>query len=605
VKGTALGNNLNISEKNWKLFIVLSVAWLIAFFLMLIPPMRSIAIRFGELLVRRPLIHTIWHTRLIKWGATGLIEYLVLLLLLYHQTVLSNKSIIKNTYRLLVPGAIVFVVFIILFHANWIFSDDHILITTTAINKYASRDIGMGSGRFIPFAFLYYNIPLAILRLLGINDGLPVTAHFIVIALFYMTTTISLYFLFKNLKPAGTENYLFISVFFCLIFPLTSTAFVRVYMELIYSETAVLMFLAVFMLMFYKARTKNDSPRPEVPPRTGGRVPGMGSRANQNKYYIIALSAAVLASYYKEPIFGALIIIALTNLIFRPRDQAKKERWFYILLIVNGIIYMLLYYFLSFRKSGSHYNSARIVDSGIELISEIFLDTYILIPLFLLGLIRIFYVIAKRDNKHLFYDSLLFGGMGFVCAYIFLHLKQEYYFLPAIVLALPSFVFWTKYLYKKKSIKSLFLLFSIIVICGSNVDNEVDSVKKSLAARKEFMPYVNNLLSKYNEGKIFIWYESDNAPTANTFYKSVRKWRKDTLNAFLNYANKTTTNDFLNTAGDINENVLILNKDVLFLYPVDNDQWQPIPDSLVNTLNNAGFRLSSDTNGIRLYEHID
>jgi hypothetical protein len=577
MKGTELRDNLNVSEKNWKIFIFLSAMWLMAFFLMLLPPVRSLAIAFGELLLRRPLIHKIWHTRLIKWGITGLIEYLVLLLLLYHETVFSNKNIIKKAYCLLVPAAITFVVFIILLHANWIFSDDHLFITTTAINKFAPPDIE--AGRFIPFSFFYYNLPLAIFRLFGINDGLPATAHFVVIALFYITTTISIYFLFKDLKtPRGTEKHFFISVFFCLLFPLTSTAFVRVYMELIYSETVVLMLFAIFMLMLYKART-----------------------SDKNRYYIIALIAAILASYYKEPVFGALLIIALTNLIFRPKDQTKKERRFYLLLILNSVIYMLLFYFLSLRKSESFYNSSRVAYGGLEFISGIFLDNYILIPLFLLGIIRIFHVLIKRDNKHLFYDSLLFAGMGFVFAYILLHLKQGYYFLPAIVLAMPSFVFWTKYLYQKKSIKSLLLVFSIIVICGSNVDNEVDSAQAILVERQEFMPYVNNLLSKYNGGKIFIWYESDNALTDNTFYKSVRDWRKTTLNVFLNYANKTTTNDFFNISRD--EHAFILNRDVLFLYPVDNNQWQPIPDSLVNILNNANFGLSSDANGIQIYEY--
>jgi hypothetical protein len=345
-------------------------------------------------------------------------------------------------------------------------------------------------------------------------------------------------------------------------------------MSLIFPETQLTMLLSVFMFCYYKAL-----------------------KTDKTKYYIPALMAVLYASYCKEPIFGVFLIIALVNLIFRYKKQTKKEKMFNFLLILNAVIFILLYYFLSFKKTTGFYNTGR-VESGIfQLAVSIFLDTKILILVFLMGFNRLFCIFVKRDKNHLYYDSLLFSGMGYVLAYIVLKLKSGYYFFPAVVLSLPSICYWVKYLFEKKIIHTIYLLFMITIICAFNFSDEVHDVKGVIEKRQEFIPYIRDLAKEYNGGKTFIWYESDNAVTNNTFYKAVRSWRKSTENAFLNYVNKSGKEYFI-----VSQMIESLDKNIVFFYPEDNDQGQPMPDSLIEILKKNNFILYKDSHGILIYK---
>jgi hypothetical protein len=208
-------------------------------------------------------------------------------------------------------------------------------------------------------------------------------------------------------------------------------------------------------------------------------------------------------------------------------------------------------------------------------------------------------VIIKKDREHLYYDSLLFAGIAYSSAYVLLHLNYAYYFLPSIILFLPSLVYWTKYLYRTKKIYA-FLTFGFIMgICFFNVRAMPGMLNYTWQNRKEFIPYISSLLSEYKGGKKFIWYESDNAVTDNTFYKDVREWRKYIENAFLNYMNKSKGSEFFTVTKNVDE--AGLHEGVLFFYPVDNDQNQPMSDNLVKALSDNNFELFMDSYGILIY----
>jgi hypothetical protein len=320
---------------------------------------------------------------------------------------------------------------------------------------------------------------------------------------------------------------------------------------------------------------------------------------DKSKYYIAALIAAIYNSYCKEPVFGALLVIALSNHFFRYKDETKKEKLFYTVLIANGIIFMVLYYFLSFRNTAGFYNEGRVALGKIRLLASIFLGSPVLIIVFFLGFVRLFCILFKKDKKHIYYDSLLFAGMAYVFAYFLLNLNGGYYFVPAIILSLPSLVYWTKYLYQKKISHAFFVLCSIMVICNFNFGIEAKNVKDTLQERQEFMPYINNLLFEYKSGKMFIWYESDNKVTDNMFYVAARAWRKYTENAFLNYADKSEGKDFFTLERDMEK--IAFDKDILFFYPEDNDQGRPIPAGLIERLKDNDYDLYSDENGILIY----
>jgi hypothetical protein len=543
--------------------------------LLLLEPVRSLVISFGEFCVGRPLTHLIWHEHLIGWAIEIFIVYCICTFLFSY---VFQNNILIIIFRFAILGITAFFVFLILFHANYTFSDDHGFIKTIAVNKFIPVHVYLSIGRFNPLGYMDYNALLFLFRLFGVTTGVPVIAQYLLIALYYVISIVFLYLLFQKQIAMEAGNSLYCYLFFLCLFPLTATSILAIFMRIIFFENIIILFFCCFMLTyFYAIKTKKI------------------------KYYIIAFLAAIYATYLKEPVFVSFLIIALTNLLFRFKNMDKKEKFFYYGLTLNAVIFLLLYYFIVYRNVLGFYNEGRVADSILRIIVSIFKDTKILIIVFLLGFIRAFFILVKKDKAHLFYDSLIFASMGYVTVYIFLRLNASYYFTPAVILAFPALAYYMSCLYKKKKLLSLALFIPVTFICLLNFNSSVPIVKYSIIDnRKTFMPYIHNLLFEYNSAGNFIWYESNNALTENTFYKDARNWRKFIINAFLNYAGNTTGKDFFTVYTDFPQNKMP-DGNFLFFYAVDNDQWQPMPDLLAQQLDKEGFKLFTSSYGVLIY----
>jgi hypothetical protein len=323
-------------------------------------------------------------------------------------------------------------------------------------------------------------------------------------------------------------------------------------------------------------------------------------KTDEIRYYAAAFLSAVYSTYCKEPVFGVFLVIAFVNCLFRYNKQSKREKIFYIALAANGILFLILYYFLSFKNASGFYNQGRVSFKGFEFILSIIIGNPVLVIITCFGLVRLYSVIVRKERDCLFYDSLLFAGMAYAFAIIILRLNADYYFLPSIILFLPSLVHWTAYLFEKKRIFAALLLFILLPIYLINSGQTAMRIKNILQERQEFIPYIKDLLSDYNDGKEFIWYESDNRITDNSFYIAARDWRKFIENAFLNYCNKSEGKEFFVTVKSIDH--ITLNQNVLFFYPVDNDQNQPMRDELVKTLQDNNFALYKDSYVVFIYK---
>jgi hypothetical protein len=200
-------------------------------------------------------------------------------------------------------------------------------------------------------------------------------------------------------------------------------------MRLIFPEAQEIMFFSIFMYMYYRAL-----------------------ETDKKKYYIAALAAVVYNSYCKEPVFGAFLVVAVSNLLFGYKKQSKREKIFYMALVVNAVLFVVMYYLISFRNTAKFYSEGRTTINGLRFIGSILSETPMLTVMMIFGLFRFGAVIIKKERYHLYYDNLLFAGISYAFAYILLHLNGSYYFLPSIILFLPSLVYWIKYLYNAKKI---------------------------------------------------------------------------------------------------------------------------------------------------------
>jgi hypothetical protein len=564
-----LKNSLNCSDVFAKSFACVSILWLVCCIGLLFPSFRNLVIWFGEHIRNRPLNHPFWHERLIPFGISGIVLYFIFFTVFFYNNFLSRLISNKKDIVFLTVAAIFFV-FIIIFRANWVFGDDHEYITTTAVNKYVSIFPYLLHGRFFPLGHIHYNLPLFIFRCLGINTGLPVEAHLALISAFYIVTLLCLYLLFKN-REHPVFDLFFVSSFFLL-----GGSFASVFLHLMYPEAQIIMLFSIFMFMYYKAL-----------------------ETDRIKYYICALLAAVYSSYCKEPVFGVFLIIALGNHIFKYSKETKREKIFYMSLIANAVVFLILYYFLSLKNTSEFYGSGKLYMGFFQYLIQIIAGNPIVIIIFLFCFIRLYFILLKKDREHLFHDSLLFAGTAYICAYFLLGFTDPYYFLPAIVLFLPSLVYWVKYLFIRRIAFSLCLFFILIPIYAFNFGYTKMVVKDIYEERQEFIPYVTDLLSLHNNGKEFVWYESDNSILDYSFWLASRDWRKYTANAFLNYLNKTEGHGFFITKKDIDDVDIAGN--ILFFYPTDNDQYQPMSNELGAMLHDNGFALYKDSYGILIY----
>jgi hypothetical protein len=318
-------------------------------------------------------------------------------------------------------------------------------------------------------------------------------------------------------------------------------------------------------------------------------------KTDKIRYYAAAFLSAVYSTYCKEPVFGVFLVIAIVNYLFRYNKQSKWEKVFYITLAVNGVLFLVLYYFFSFKNATDFYNTGRVSISGFRFLISVFIRNPVLVIMFCFGLIRLYSVIIRKERDCLFYDGLLFAGIAYTLAYFVLHLNAHYYYLPSIILFLPSLVHWTQYLSEKKW--AFVVVLFIILLSSFNAGEIVMSIRDTWRGRQEFMPYIENLLSEYNNGKKFIWYESE---IDNTFYINIRNARKAYENTFLNYLNKSEEIDFFVTEKSMD--YIAMNQNILFFYPVDNDQNQPMRDELVNFLRDNNFTLYTDSYGVLIYK---
>lgn len=554
-----------------RFFLGISVFWLVCCVALLIPSIHNLGISFGEFIVNRSLDHPYWHKVFVATGLGGIICGIIFSWLFF--AVFLSSTIASKTLDILVIAISLIFAFIVMYKAGWVFGDDHEYITTTAVNKYIPFHIG--SGRFMPFNGIEYNFPLFAFRCLGINTGLPVEAHFAVIFLFYIVTAFCLYFLFRRTTPIEIAGkYSVFNCFFACTFFLVGS-FYAVFLDIIFFETQVIMLFSIFMLMYYKA-LKTDN----------------------MQYYAIALLSAIFSTYCKEPVFGVFLIIAFVNYLFRYK-KSKREKIFYIALVANGIIFIILYYFLSYKNAAELYNEGRISIRGFQFLMSVFINSPILIIMFAFGLIRLYSIILKKNRDCLFYDSLLFAGIGYAFAFFVLHLNANYYFLPSIILFLPSIVYWIKYVSCKRRIFSVVLFFTMLIY-AYNCGRTIHEIRSTLQNRQEFIPYMIDLFSYHNEGKEFIWYESDNRTTDDTFYIQARDWRRYVENAFLNYINKSEGIDFF--VVEKNMDNITMDQNILFFYPIDNDQKQPMQDKLVKMLRDNNFVLYKDAYGVLIYK---
>jgi hypothetical protein len=124
------------------------------------------------------------------------------------------------------------------------------------------------------------------------------------------------------------------------------------------------------------------------------------------------------------------------NIIFG--KLSFKDKIFNGALLVNAAIFVAIYtYRMFFRDFGERY--AKITCNPFEMSFAPFLKEPILILMMIIACIRAYSILLKKDRRHVFTDSLLFAGIGYLIAIMMLRFTDPYYFFPSVLLFIPAF----------------------------------------------------------------------------------------------------------------------------------------------------------------------
>jgi hypothetical protein len=557
-----------------------SALWMTVCLLLVIPGVRSGILFFLEqILLNRPFENPLrWHQTLLAYGLIGISTPVLFLslaaLYIRHNDFFKNKRNIKIICGGGITLITIIMIWFIMYHAQWILSDDHMFLSTTAVNKYLPLDIYNG-GRFFPLGHFHYNVLLVLSHLLQ-WESIPAAAHFWLNTAIYIVSSLLLYLLFRDIEPAKSKNHPYIHAFFLCFLPFFSSSCVMIFMQCIFPETILTALLSAFMFCYYRA-----------------------FKTNKTAYYIIAFLAALYSTYCKEPVFGMFVIIALTNLIYGHKQQLKRGRVFHIALLVNALVFIVLYYLVSYSKAEGLYNEGRVEQNIIKSFVIILIQNKFFLFMIPLCIIRLFFVLVRKDLTRLYYDSLLFAGAGYIGAYIILRLNASYYFFPAVILSLPGFVYWSKYLCLNNNKIYLALFLAPLLMIGTlNLGDETLLARDIILQRKNTMPFINNLITNYENGKKLLWHEQDDPDAKNTFYITARNWQKHVINAFMSYVTKTDR-DYLAVEKDIGH----LDKNDILLYPRANRYYQPVPEDVLMILRDRGFKLDVNFFDVYVYKY--
>lgn len=427
--------------------------------------------------------------------------------------------------------------FFILHNSSWMYTDILPIFETIASGKFMSlqEHIVPSAGRFFPLSIMHFNV------LLLFNSGETAIGYFILIAIFFVAFVFSMSILLHKVIQS-TNNISLLnawSVIF-LVLLLIQRFFFPVFLYLQYPEHIILPLFGALMLCLFEFY-----------------------KTDKLIYALMALLLIVFTTYFKEIIFGAFLVFAGTNLIFNYKNLSRNNRIFQWAIVVNSIVFLILYYFIVLRFLKTAYYSG----SGLtrtDLIQRIILNQRMIAIAVFLVLIRLYAVVIKKDKTHLFYDSLLFSGFSYFVACVILKLEFYYYYSPGVILTSPAILYYLIYYIKPKG---TFIVLSILMILY--VNKIVPAIKENQNKRLTEYNTIEKIADYANNGYTLLWYEVKSSEKSPDIV--YREWDKTLLNGYINYILKNKPYKFkiINSLANKND------EHSLLIYSSTNDLIKP------------------------------
>ncbi|MDR2639520.1 MAG: hypothetical protein LBC09_06780, partial [Helicobacteraceae bacterium] len=284
----------------------------------------------------------------------------------------NNEKTALLIYRAAIAVLIICAAYGIMVSAGFTFNQEGRFHIPISLDDFFLYHAPRSDGRFFPLANTDYNL------LWFLPYGFSAQGfYFINLITFIATIWAMVYLIAQSDRDKTTSRY--INAFLLIVILLSLNRSIRAFMEIIYPERLLAITIVAFMIVYKKAL---DS--------------------DKIAWFAVALLTAVYATYQKELVFGIFVVFAVFSLLFIPKT--KKQTLFNIALIINGAVFLLIYYFTTIVIMEHSYGSDRASYEPSEY-AAFFAQNWLIIILFVFSAIRGWYLIAKKDRSRLFYDA--------------------------------------------------------------------------------------------------------------------------------------------------------------------------------------------------------
>lgn len=332
-----------------------------------------------------------------------------------------NLKYLNRAMFLFFIAFVAIITYYIILNAEWILGDDKqtMLTTGSGIPMPMFTELIGGSisnGRFCPLAHQELNV------LTLIPYGYTPLAHYLFNAFFFIIMSVFSVVLLRDIQKFYFNidsiflpilNYMFLFV---------GCTFLTTYLDVIYGRFVPVLYLFVFYLMLLNIKT--------------GKI----------KYLIWSIPIVLWITYSGETLFSSFFVIGATLLLFNYRNNSKALNRYAIFLICDAILYLVLYAIIVLPHAKSNYTPI----PNDHFYRDLLIWTPHAVLILVMSMIRLYYIVVKKDASRIYLDAILLGGAVLVAANIVLGLSTTYYYMGVMVFLMPSVLYWGYYFFINK-----------------------------------------------------------------------------------------------------------------------------------------------------------
>lgn len=343
---------------------------------------------------------------------------------------MKTDNLIKTTFWGLICAILCFCSYFIMHNAAWLLGDDcQTLIYTGWDKPIFGFFVTPTLGRFFPLDYTIYNV-----LCLFYEGQIPPSAHYFIhllcFALYVVAFIGVVLYILKDHKTIWKYS---IAFFVALL------VIGRTYVNFVQCWTGVWTIFTFLPLFVYGTLKFIDT--------------------KKWSYAILALVSINYILYYYETMFTIPLAIGVCALLFSYKRIGKAERVYYSSLIASGLLFLLLYAVLVLPKVENFY--AHHLDvSPFENAAKMFFAQKMMWVVVVFLVVRLVSFIQKKAQFNI-YDNLLLASCAYCCGAAFLRLNYTLYYTPAVLVAIPAILYFSKEYLHEKWVLMLFVVLAL------------------------------------------------------------------------------------------------------------------------------------------------